>query len=84
MKRYRATEVEHGWVVGLVAIDTDDTPTVCTEKGAKDWAERLNETADDTLREVARYLRDEQHFVAAAKIIDRFGLDVDSLGSSSE
>jgi hypothetical protein len=41
-KRYRPMEVEDGWIVGLCAVRGDTDPTVLTEKGAREWAARLN------------------------------------------
>lgn len=40
--RYQAVETVDGWVVALCAIQGDDDATVVTEKGAREWAERLN------------------------------------------
>jgi hypothetical protein len=51
MSRYWPMETEYGWIVGLSAITTDTDPTVLTEKGAREWAERLNVIERERLRE---------------------------------
>jgi hypothetical protein len=62
MSRYWPMETEYGWIVGLSAITTDTDPTVLTEKGAREWAERLNviERELERLREQRERLREQR------------------------
>jgi hypothetical protein len=40
--RYYPVETPDGWVVALCAVSGDECATVLTEKGAREWADRLN------------------------------------------
>lgn len=44
-RRFWSYRTLHGWIVAVAALDNDDGPTFVTERGAKDWAERLNTRA---------------------------------------
>jgi hypothetical protein len=72
--RYHAHETPDGWVVALNAIDTDNEATILTEKGARDWAARLN-ARDDTLERRVNQAREALGDLASVcppHIMDRY------------